>query len=104
MIAEFLQRDLDSNFQLILTNQPEWRGQEKIFASLDIRSSRDKRLQFIAKLMKRNGEIYSWCWHWQSGKLQLTWPNGYVQTFGEPSVLLASVSKTVAEKVKQSSK
>ena len=101
MVAEFNFRDTGSNFHRILTNRPhEFQRGEMISASLFIKSANDKHLQFIAKMMKRNKEIISWDWHWQSGKLLVTWPNGQVTKFVDPAALLQTASKTVCDKAK----
>jgi hypothetical protein len=63
-------------FQQILDRRPEYLGLPEIHAKLHLVSKTDKRMDFVTKQMKKQGEILDFRFDPVSGKLKIRFPSG----------------------------
>ena len=95
-IAVFRDRKMYSNFWYIMNYPPQQPG---IHAQRFVTARSDKRLQFIAKVLVRRGEIQSYWFNWRSGKLCISMPTGQVRTYATPSALLGIASQGARQEI-----
>ena len=98
MVAKFNQCWEGSNFYKILTRPPVKPKGESLWRSLHLVTANDHRLDFIARQMKKHGEIKSFIWHYVSGRLKVTYPDDCPrdnkrETFSEADDLLDRCSE-----------
>ena len=71
MVVKFNQCWAGSNFHQILTKKPKV---PNLFRSLHLVTRNDHRLDWIARRMRKAGELDSFIWHYVSGRLKVTFP------------------------------
>ena len=99
MIAFFNARYEGSTFHRILTTKPAVSGKDTLFRSLHMVTDNDHRLAFIARTMRRAGELKSSFWVFSSGRLRVHFPNGNRRNFSEATDLYAECSKQTQDKI-----
>ena len=99
MLAFFNARYEGSTFHRILTIRPAVSGKDTLFRSLHMVTDNDHRLAFIARTMRRAGELKSSFWVFSSGRLRVHFPNGNRRNFSEASDLYAVCSKQTQDKI-----
>ena len=99
LIAEFLQCDEGSPWQKILS-LPKGYNFLRVTSELFIKSTRDKRLAFLAREMKRGRDIISWKFSWQSGELMVTKQGGLEFSVSHPGQLFPHMSDAGKERIK----
>ena len=93
MLAFFNARYEGSTFHRILTTKPAVSGNGTLFRRLHMVTDNDHRMDFIARHMRKAGELKSFIWAFSSGRLKVTFPNGNRRTFSEAKALYAECSK-----------
>jgi hypothetical protein len=73
LLAKF--RNLFEGFQQILDRKPEYLGRPEIHAKLLLESKTDRRMDFVARQMKKQGEILDFRFDPVSGKLKVRFPS-----------------------------
>ena len=98
MLAFFNARYEGSTFHRILTNKPTVSG-GTLFRRLHMVTPNDHRMDFIARHMRKAGELKSFIWHFASGRLKVTLSDGNRRTFSEAKALYAECSKRLQAKI-----
>ena len=93
MLAFFNARYEGSTFHRILTTKPAVSGEGTLFRRLHMVTDNDHRMDFIARHMRKAGELKSFIWAFSSGRLKVTFPNGNRRTFSEAKALYAECSE-----------
>ena len=92
LLVFFNARYEGSTFFRIITNKPAVSG-GTLFRSLHKVQPNDHRLDFIARTMKKEGELKHFIWHYASGRLKVTFANDDRRTFTEAKDLYAKCSE-----------
>ena len=92
ILAKFNQVWEGSNFHKILTTKPVV-SQGTLFRELHLRTANDRTMDFVARNMKRTGELKSFIWHYVSGRLKVTFPTGKRKTFTSARALRKECSQ-----------
>ena len=99
MIAFFNARYEGSTFHRILTTKPAVSGKDTLYRRLHMVTDNDHRMDFIARTMRREGELKSFIWVFSSGRLRVTFSNGNRRNFSEAKDLYAMCSERLQAKI-----
>jgi hypothetical protein len=91
--------NLFKGFQKILDWKPEYLGRPEIHAKLLLVSKTDRRMDFVAWRMKKQGEILDFRFDPVSGKPKVRFPTGNLWTFSDVPALLLVTSETTRNKI-----
>jgi hypothetical protein len=97
LLAKF--GNLFEGFQQILDRKLEYLGRPEIHAKLLLVSKTDRRMDFVAREMKKQGEILDFRFDPVSGKLKVRFPSGNLRTFSDVPALLLVTSETTRNKI-----
>ena len=103
ILAKFNQVWEGSNFFKILTIKPVV-SEGTLFRKLHLRTANDKTLDFVARNMRRTGELKSFIWHYVSGRLKVTFPNDKRMTFSSARALRKKCSQRLLSELKTKDK
>ena len=99
ILAKFNQVWEGSIFHKILTTRPVV-SEGTLFRSLHLLTANDKTMDFVARNMRRTGELKSFIWHYVSGRLKVTLPNGKRKTFSTARALRKECSQRLLSELK----
>ena len=102
MVAKFNQCWEGSNFHEILTNKAKVSKGENLWRSLHLVTQNDHRLSWIARQMRKEGELHSFIWHYVSGRLKVTYPGEKQEreSFSDADALFAQCSERLQDKLR----
>ena len=104
ILAKFNQVWEGSIFHKIITTRPDELSQGTLFRHLHLRTSNDKTMDFVARNMKKAGELKDFIWHYVSGRLKVTFPNGKRKTFSSARALRKCCSQQLLSELKAKDK
>ena len=102
MLAKFNQCWEGSIFHRIITNRPDASEHlpGTLFRHLHLTTPNDHTMDFVARNMKRTGELKSFIWHYVSGRLKVTFPDGKRKTFSTARALRSECSERLLGELK----
>ena len=98
-VAFFNDRKDESNFAWILNHKPQWKGREKVFASLHLHTQNDRNLVIAARQMKLAGQVRLFK-HVPSGRLSVTFSDGRTRVFGKAKDLEKLANEQASKGIK----
>ena len=104
ILAKFNQVWEGSIFHKIITTRPVELSQGTLFRHLHLRTANDKTMDFVARNMKKAGELKDFIWHYVSGRLKVTFPNGKRKTFSAARALRKCCSPQLLRELKAKDK
>ena len=99
ILAKFNQVWEGSIFYKILTTRPVV-SEGTLFRKLHLLTANDNTMDFVARNMRRVGELKSFIWHYASGRLKVTLPNGKRKTFSTARALRKECSQRLLSELK----
>ena len=103
ILAKFNQVWEGSIFYKILTTRPVV-SEGTLFRKLHLLTANDNTMDFVARNMRRTGELKSFIWHYVSGRLKVTLPNGKRKTFSTARALRKECSQRLLSELKAKDK